>query len=79
MSDKIQEEKESFKTTWYRKYWAERESEEFNKWFSSYYGDPEDFIDSEDDDYHVDIEIEEYYKRKAFALMGWLGRNGEVE
>ena len=57
-------------TIWYDKYWKAKETPEFNTWYSDFYGDIED--------YAID-DREEYYLRKAFALMGWLGRNGEVE
>jgi hypothetical protein len=48
---------------WYDKHWKSKETPEFNKWFLKDYGVPEDFSDSDDD---------EYWVRKAFALMGWL-------
>ena len=69
MSNKMHIE-ESFKNSWYEEYWIDRETEEFNRWFEDYYEAPGEYPKEE---------IEEYYKRKAFALMGWLGRNGELE
>jgi len=61
---------EAFKDSWYEKFWANRETEEFNSWYNRYYKPPEEYPEEE---------MEEYYKRKAFALIGWLGRNGELE
>ena len=43
---------------------------EFNLWFNSFYGESEDYFNTE---------TEEYYTRKAFALMGWLGKGGELK
>ena len=65
MSNKIRSE-----NIWYNKYWLSKETPEFNSWFSEFYGAQA---------YYPDEERDEYLNRKAFALMGWLGRNGEIE
>ena len=65
MSNKAQ-----INANWYDKYWKARETSEFNIWFSDFYKDLEDYSIKE---------WEEYYLRKAFSLMGWLGRKGELE
>lgn len=56
-----------YRDSWYNKYWKEDETLEFNEWFNSYYG----FDDHEGED---ECEYEEYWIRRAFALMGWLAR-----
>ena len=61
---------EIFKNSWYGTYWVDRETEEFNSWFNRYY---EAHGESSEE------EMKEYYKRRAYALIGWLGRNGELE
>ena len=61
----------SFPVSWYDEHWKEKETDEFNEWWLVYYGPLERFKD--------EIEGEdEFYMRKAFALMGWLGCKGEL-
>lgn len=52
---------------WYDKYWKVKETPEFIAWFKKGYGDAKDFSSDP-------IEQNEYWVRRAFALMGWLGR-----
>lgn len=52
---------------WYNKFWKNRETTYFLDWWIPYYGD----IDLYDDQ-------EEYYRRKGFALTGWLAAKGEL-
>ena len=60
------------KDLWYDKYWLEKETPKFNTWFEDYYGQLEDYDNTQ-------INREEYYLRKGFSLMGWLGKGGELE
>ena len=55
---------------WYETYWKARETVEFKKWLVSYLGK---FSDQEEN------EKKEYYNNRAFALMGWLGKSGELK
>ena len=52
---------------WYNRHWEKKETQEFNEWFAGEYGNPGGFVSEPEEQY-------EYYVRKAFALMGWLGR-----
>jgi hypothetical protein len=53
---------------WYLERWKSRETPQFTDWWISYYGEP-DIYDM------TDIgEVNEYWVRRAFALMGWLAR-----
>ena len=61
--------------TWYERHWKNKETEEFNLWWENYYNSIESYLDIEDSK----EEANEYKKRKAFALMGWLGRGGELK
>jgi len=58
-------------STWYDKYWKEKETPSFVAWFKKEYGTSSDYVPEPD-------EQEEYWVRRAFALMGWLGheKNG---
>jgi len=60
---------------WYEKFWKKCETDEFNTWWIDFYGGPEDYMIVSE----YEIEEKEYYTRKAFALMGWLGRKDEME
>jgi len=51
---------------WYDKNYKDSEPTEFIKWFTGEYGNP---LDYEDDKYEQD----EYWIRRGFALMGWVG------
>ena len=51
------------KSLWYNKHWLSKETKEFNNWWAKTYGNQEEFED-----------IEEFYRRKGFALMGWTAR-----
>lgn len=53
---------------WYQKYWKEKETPEFNTWWLSDYGPPSQF-DTDDEE-----EMDEYFLRKGFSLMGWIAR-----
>ena len=66
MSDKTRPVSE----IWYKTYWKDRETLKFKKWFLEYFGS---FSDQEEND------RKEYYTHRAFALMGWLGKSGELE
>lgn len=46
---------------WYDKHWLNRETDDFRRWFLTYYGPPEDYD-----------EQGEYWTRRGFALIGWL-------
>lgn len=53
----------------WEKHWASKETKTFVEWFEHLetYGRPTDFPNTEG-------EQDEYYTRRTFALMGWLGR-----
>lgn len=53
----------------WEKHWASKETKAFIEWFEHLetYGRPTDFPNTEG-------EQDEYYTRRTFALMGWLGR-----
>lgn len=55
--------------SWYVENWADKEKQHpsFTVWFEKEYGRLEEFSDNPD-------EIDEYWTRKAFALMGWIAR-----
>lgn len=46
---------------WYTKHHQDNETAEFRDWFTNSYGFPGSYIDQD-----------EYWTRRAFALMGWL-------
>ena len=48
---------------WYDDHWKERETADFRHWFLNEYGYA--------DDYECQ---DEYWVRRGFALMGWIGR-----
>lgn len=54
---------------WYKKNWLEKELQrpQFVAWFEKEYGKPESFSDAPG-------EADEYWTRRAFALMGWIAR-----
>jgi len=54
--------------TLYNKYWLSSETKKFISWFEDYYGSPNDY--QLKDEY----EIESYWVRRSFALMGWIAR-----
>lgn len=49
---------------WFSKYHAKNVTDEFKAWWVGYYGVPGDYGDSEG-------ATHEYWKRCAFAWMGW--------
>lgn len=53
------------KSDWYEKHWQEKETKEFNQWWELSYGGLEFVVKDEE-------EINEYFRRKGFALMGYL-------
>ena len=57
---------------WYNKYWKEKETPMFIEWFEKEYGSVIDFVPEPD-------EQQEYWIRRAFALMGWNGRGDKDE
>ena len=57
---------------WYNKYWRKKETNIFVSWFEKEYGHNSDF----DPEYD---EQEEYWLRRGFALMGWLGHQSLIE
>lgn len=56
--------------SWYEENWETKEKQHptFIIWFEKEYGKLDDFnIDDPN-------EVDEYWTRRAFALMGWIGR-----
>lgn len=49
---------------WFSKYYAADLTDDFKVWWLDYYGCPDDYDNSED-------EQQEYWRRCAFAWMGW--------
>jgi hypothetical protein len=60
------------RSIWYDKNWYNKETHEFNEWWETWYGGTSLYIVDNPD------EVEEYYRRKAFALAGWLARKEEL-
>ena len=52
--------------SWYDQHWRSKETPDFESWWVAVYGTPESF-GGDDENYPS-----EYYRRKGFALMGWL-------
>ena len=48
---------------WYQEHWSSKETAGFVAWFEKDYGLVSDFFDED---------VEEYWIRRGFALMGWL-------
>lgn len=57
-----------FTDYWYDEHWKKQETPEFLKWWYESYGVITDF------DTDNESEVEEYFLRQGFALMGWLAR-----
>lgn len=49
---------------WYEMYHRENETDDFLEWWVNYYGNPSDYEDTEE-------EQDEYWTRRAFALLGF--------